>query len=260
MNHAFIMWMRSNWKRIAGLPAPDEDAWILQDTVLSNLQQNEMFSVLQKLDDLGVIERGKRARRTRADGSKINVRSWYTDRHKWEQILGHKSVNSELMTSMASDPSADVHVVDVFPSDASKRGVRAVCEVLDGVKVQAVAVSESRVDSYPGDVVVVDNVDDIMSVVTRADVVVANTVLPRWPLGQELAVSGDVTVLNPVTAADVVDEVDRVVGTYSVEDDVGRRESRDDDQLSLLKWDPGVKTVENVVIEEPGQQSLTTYS
>lgn len=247
-------WLTWNWKSIIGLPGPREGEWMVQDTILAGLPRNTMFSVVQKLDNLGVIRRGELGRRVHEDGSMTQQRLWSTERGKWEDILTHNSVNADVFSTLSSDPSADVFLVDVLPSTVSERDVRAAREVLN-VDIQAVAVSESDIESYPGEILVVHDVSEWTSIFSRADVLVGSPMLPRWPLALELE---GATVVNPGPGG-VFKVIEHLVSTnpVSLGGTSGRERSVADSQERLWRWDPTVLT-ESEVEPDPDEEGQTS--
>lgn len=253
-------WVRANWWTLVGLPSPDADAWVWGDVPLPK-------STLHQISGSGSGWLIKKAGSVRREGTHNMFRqnTWTVDRQIYDAVLEHESVDESLMRGCAADPSADAFVIDVYPTRRSAGAMRAVHETVDPT-VQVVAITERDVDSYPGRVVVVDDVAETLQYVPDVDVIVVNTLLPRAEIAPDAldAFGGDTSlVVNALGHGAVVDAVETSTGEYSedrVEDTVGRRESRDDDQASLMEWNPGVMTPAGVDIDSSGQQSLSEYS
>lgn len=168
MTTASTAWVMSNWWRIAGLPTPDADPWMLRDTPLTR-------STLECLKSNSLIELVERncARPATRTARATQQATYRTKRHGsvFDKIGEYTDLSVEAAEAFAARPSADVYIVELFAwlGTTVADEVRRIEDEFD-LDVQLVGVGIEEPGEYLGEFIEVDTetLSDASSPVLRA--------------------------------------------------------------------------------------------
>ena len=159
MSRTKANWVRANAHRVIGLPLPNADEWMLQDTPLTR-------STLECLKSNNLVETVDRKRyRPATKTSKATTQAVYrTVRHRgvFTTMEEHSDVPQETAEAFAARPDADLYFVEIFaaPDTIAARDIPRLCEEYDlDIQLIGVGPENPEPNEYPGRYVTVDRTE-----------------------------------------------------------------------------------------------------
>lgn len=166
MTRSQTNWMRANVHRVMGLPTPNADEWMLQDTPLTR----STLDCLRSRDLVELVERERYRPATKtAKATNQAVYRTTRDRDVYPMMEKYTDVPRETAETFAADPAADLYIIEVYASTdsvAASDMPRLSDEYDLNVQLVGVGVETPEAGEYPGTYMTVEK-DELLDAQSR---------------------------------------------------------------------------------------------